>query len=61
MAIKNSTQDWSIGAIVKVGFLSLRVMGMRSELDGLPDIYSLENLKRDKKYEFTPHNGLVKL
>ncbi len=60
MAI-NSKQDWSIGAIVKVGFCTLRVTGMRSVVDGLPDIYSLESLKGDKQYEFIPHNGLVRL
>lgn len=54
----SKNKDWSIGAIVKVGFLTLRVVGMRSEYDYLPDIYELESLDSNKKYEFIPHNGL---
>lgn len=61
MAITKSKQDWSIGAVVKVGFLSLRVTGIEAVRDGMPDIYSLENLKGDKCYQFIPHNGLVRL
>jgi hypothetical protein len=61
MAVKNSTQNWSAGEIVKVGWLKLRILGMRSVVDGLPDIYTLENLKGDKTYEFTPHHGLVRI
>ena len=59
--IRNTKQNWSIGSIVKVGFLSLRVTGARSEYDGLPDIYELENINGDKKYEFIPHNGLARI
>jgi len=61
MGVKNSRQNWGIGEIVKVGFLKLRILGMKSIVDGLPDIYELENLKGDKRYEFTPYNGLVKI
>ncbi len=61
MAIKNSKQDWSIGETVKVGFLTLRVTGLRSVVDGLPDIYTLENFKGDRQYEFIPHNGIMRI
>ena len=57
--IKRSKQDWSVGSVVKVGFLSLRVVGVRAVKDGLPDIYDMESLNGQKRYEFIPHNGLV--
>jgi len=59
--IKNSKQKWEIGTVVKVGFLSLRVIGIRAEYDFLPDIYDLESLDGTRKYEFIPHNGLHRL
>ena len=55
--INRTKQDWSIGNWVKVGFMTLKVIGARAEFDGLPDIYELEN-EVGKKYEFIPHNGL---
>ena len=61
MVVKNSKQNWNIGSTVKIGFLDLRIIGVKSIVDGLPDIYELENLKGDKLYEFTPYNGLVKI
>ena len=60
MAIVNSKQDWSIGAIVRVGFLELRVVNLAAVFDGLPDIYTLESLDGRKSYEFIPHNGLTR-
>ena len=59
--IKNSKQDWSLGAVVKVGFLQLKVINARSEHDYLPDIYTLESLDGKKQYEFIPHNGLTRI
>ena len=59
--ITNTKQDWSIGSTVKVGFLTLKVLSVRAEHDYLPDIYTLENLKGDKQYEFIPHNGLTRI
>lgn len=56
--IKNTKQKWKVGEVVKVGFLSLKVKGARSEKDGLPDIYELESIDGRKQYEFIPHNGL---
>ena len=59
--ITNTKQDWSIGSLVNVGFLkSLKVISWRAEYDGLPDIYTLES-KNGNLYEFTPHNGLVRI
>ena len=54
-------KDWSIGSMVKVGFLSLRVISVQSIVDGLPDIYTLESVDGSKKYEFIPHNGLNRI
>lgn len=59
--IRRTKQDWSIGKVVKVGFLQLRVISVEAIKDGLPDIYSLESLDGIKKYEFIPHNGLTRL
>jgi hypothetical protein len=59
--ITKSKQDWSVGQVVKVGFLSLRVVGARAEKDFLPDIYTMESLDGTRKYEFIPHNGLTRL
>lgn len=59
--IKNTKQNWEIGQVVKVGFLSLRIVSMRAEYDHLPDIYTLESLDSTKQYEFIPHNGLTRI
>jgi hypothetical protein len=56
-----SSQDWSVGATVKVGFLQLRVLGVRDVYDGMPDIYDLESLDGSRQYEFIPHNGLSRI
>lgn len=58
--ITNTKQDWSIGSLVNVGFLKLKVISYRAEYDGLPDIYTLES-KNGNLYEFTPYNGLVRI
>ena len=58
LMIKNTTQDWSVGNVVKVGFLKLRVQAVQAVKDGLPDIYTLTNLKGTKTYQFIPHHGL---
>jgi hypothetical protein len=59
--IVNSRQRWTVGATVKVGFLTLRVIGARAEYDGMPDIYTLESLDGTRRYEFIPHNGLNRI
>ena len=56
MIIKTK-QDWSIGSWVKVGFMKLKVVSMKSVVDDLPDIYTLVS-ESGKMYEFIPHNGL---
>jgi len=53
-----SKQAWIMGGIVKVGFLTLRVLGARAENDFMPDIYTLESLDHARTYEFIPHHGL---
>ncbi len=61
MAITKTKQDWSTGSTVKVGLLTLRVLDVKAEYDGLPDIYTLESLDGQKRYEFIPHNGLTRI
>jgi len=57
--ITKSKQAWEIGEMVKVGFLSLRVMAKQATPgDFKPDAYVLANAKADKFYRFVPHNGL---
>ena len=58
---RSKNKDWSIGAIVKIGFCTLRVVSARAEKDYLPDIYVLESIDGTKKYEFIPHNGLTRI
>lgn len=58
--IKNSKQNWTVGATVKVGFLTLVVRAaVTTPGDGLPDVYFLSNVAGTKLYEFVPHNGLT--
>ena len=59
--ITNRKQKWFVGQVVKVGFMTLRVVGVRAIKDGLPDIYTMESLDGSKRYDFIPHNGLVRL
>ena len=56
-----SKQDWSIGAIVKVGFLSLRVKSIHAIKDGMPDFYFMESIDGLRQYVFIPHNGLTRI
>lgn len=59
--ITTTRQDWSIGQTVRVGFLTLTVVGVRlTPGDGRPDVYELEG-PRGARYEFTPHFGLARL
>lgn len=53
--------QWVAGQVVKVGFLSLRVVTAVAVKDGLPDIYTLESLNGMRRYEFIPHNGLTRV
>lgn len=54
-------QKWEVGNMVKVGFMNLKVVGMRAEYDFMPDIYELVDPKSGRKYEFIPHNGLTRV
>lgn len=59
--ITRSKQEWTVGQIVKVGFMKdLEVVSARAEKDGMPDIYTLKN-SQGKLYEFIPHNGIYAL
>jgi hypothetical protein len=60
--IRNTQQNWTPGATVKVGFLTLRVVrAIATPGDHAPDEYLLESLKGDKVYSFVPHNGLERI
>jgi hypothetical protein len=57
----NKNTNWEIGSQVNIGFMkNLTVLSVRSEKDGMPDIYTLENQK-GVRYEFIPHNGIHKI
>ena len=56
-----SKQDWSIGKVVKVGFLNLRILACTPVKDGMPDIYLMESADGTRKYQFIPHHGLERI
>jgi hypothetical protein len=49
---KPAQQVWAVGEQVKVGFLSLRIVGKT------PNGWRLTNKSATKHYEFEPHFGL---
>lgn len=60
--ITKTRQNWSVGSLVRVGFLSLRVIAVvRTPGDFRPDQYGLESLDGRKWYRFTPHNGIARV
>lgn len=62
--IKNTKQCWEIGEVVKIGFLSLRIIAKEpTPGDYKPDAYILCGLGKNEKnkYRFVPHNGLEKI
>lgn len=60
--ISKSKQNWTVGATVKVGFLSLVVRAaVATPGDFLPDAYILANSAGTQLYKFVPHNGLEKV
>lgn len=60
--IRKSSQDWTPGATVKVGFLTLRVVeAVATPGDYRPDLYRLASLDGARRYEFTPHMGLERV
>jgi hypothetical protein len=61
MPITRTRQDWTPGATVKVGFLSLQVVRLiPTPGDGMPDIYELKST-RGALYHFTPHYGIERI
>ena len=60
--ITKTKQSWTVGQIVKVGFLSLIVKSaVATPGDFLPDAYILMNQSGTQLYKFVPHNGLEKI
>ena len=62
--IRKSKQCWEVGEVVKVGFLTLRVVEKEpTPGDYLPDAYILCGLgdKAHRTYRFVPHNGLERI
>lgn len=61
MPITRTKQSWTIGARVKVGFLTLTVRELElTPGDGMPDIYHLEG-ENGRRYTFQPHYGLERV
>jgi hypothetical protein len=61
--ITRSKQSWSVGQVVKVGFMS-NLTVVEIELtpgDFAPDAYILRNEKTGATYRFVPHNGIVRI
>ena len=60
--IRNSTQQWTPGHQVRVGFLTLTVRtAVATPGDCAPDAYILANLAGTQLYKFVPHQGLEKI
>lgn len=60
--ITRTKQDWTIGNVVKVGFLSLTVVAaIATPGDHAPDAYILANKTGTQLYKFVPHNGVEKI
>jgi hypothetical protein len=56
-------QNWLPGALVKVGFLTLRVVSLiPTPGDYRPDVYVLVDPRNEERiYHFTPHFGLERV
>lgn len=60
--ITKTKQDWTAGATVKVGFLTLTVVAaVPTPGDFAPDAYILTNKAGTQLYKFVPHNGVEKI
>ena len=57
---RRAKQDWTIGQVVKVGFVSGLEIIRKVATPGnyLPDQYVLRQQGTDRIYRFVPHNGL---
>ena len=51
--ITNTKQNWNVGSVVKVGFMTLTVTAMKGY-----DYYLVSS--KGIQYVFTPYNGLQK-
>jgi len=59
MIAKGFRQSWYPGQQVKVGFLTLRIVGLEpTPGDYRPDAYRLVSLDGTRTYRFVPHEGL---
>ena len=54
---RTQTQAWEIGAVVRVGFLTLRVYGK----DTGCGTWRLESMGGAKHYRFAPYHGIVRI
>ena len=57
---RRAKQDWTIGQVVKIGFVSGLEIIRKVATPGnyLPDQYVLRQQGTDRIYRFVPHNGL---
>lgn len=60
--VNKKTTEWKTGDIVKIGFLTLTVTGLKfnNKHWGQPNGFELESSK-GVKYEFIPHQGLHRI
>ena len=60
---RRARQDWTIGSIVKIGFIEgLEVIGkVATPGDYKPDFYVLVQASTRRLYRFVPHNGLKRV
>lgn len=59
--MRPARQTWTPGALVRVGFLQLRVLQrVPTPNDHMPDEWLLESVN-GIRYSFVPHHGLVRL
>ena len=59
MAISKARQDWSVGSIVKAGFLEVRVVAKGHDASG--KVSCCESLDGSKAYIFQPHQGIERV
>lgn len=56
--IQWTKQTWDVGATVKVGFMTLKVLAaVPTPGDYAPDAYVLTDATGTRFYRFVPHNG----
>ena len=60
--INQTKQSWEVGEVVKVGFLTLRVVAkVPTPGNWLPDQYALHSLNGEPRfYRFIPHHGVTR-